>query len=183
MRILTVLLLVVLLSACGNTIYIVRHAEKETGIDPATMKPLTDPPLSHEGWERALLLKQLLSNKDIRHIWSTNTLRTRSTADPVNEQQVHKPLNIYSSKPDSLEAFIKKVTAIRKGNILIVGHSNTVDDLANKIAGKTVVPGDLKDNEYDNLYILKRKKNGWQFRAEKYGKPPVAAGTPAAKMQ
>ena len=168
-RLLPVLL--IFLASCGQTIYVVRHAEKETGIDMATMKPSTDPPLSPEGQERALKLKEILAGKNVRHIYSTNTTRTISTARPLKELTLGLEINLYSSKPDSLNAFIDKIKSIRKGNVLIVGHSNTVDDIANKLAGKTVVPGDLKDNEYDNLFILKRKGSGYVFKNEKYGKP------------
>ena len=168
MRYLLPLLLSVLLS-CSQHIYVVRHAEKATGIDPATMKTYGDPPLSPEGEERALLLKQKLAGKNIRHIYSTNTVRTVSTARPLKELTLGMPILFYSSKPDSLKAFIDKIKGIRKGNVLIVGHSNTIDDIANALAGHTVVPGDLKDSEYDNLYVLKRKKGGYQFRNEKYG--------------
>lgn len=163
--------LLIFLASCGNTIYVVRHAEKETGIDMATMKPSTDPPLSLAGQERALKLKEILAGKNVRHIYSTNTTRTISTARPLQELTLGLEINLYNSKPDSLNAFIDKIKAFRKGNVLIVGHSNTVDDIANKLAGKSVVPGDLKDNEYDNLYILKRKKSGYVFKNEKYGAP------------
>jgi len=167
------LILIVTLSlfSCSNTIYIVRHAEKASGIDMATMKPSTDPPLSAEGDERALKLKQVLGSKNIKQIFSTNTLRTTSTAKPLKEMYLGMPIQLYSSRVDSMDAFIQKIKMIRKGDVLIVGHSNTVDDLANKLAGSTVVPGDLKDNEYDNLYILKRKGNSYSFKNEKYGNP------------
>jgi broad specificity phosphatase PhoE len=172
MKYLLPLVLLVLVTSCGNTFYIVRHAEKETGIDPATMKTFTDPPLSPAGDLRALELKEMLSGKNVKHIFSTNTLRTISTAKPLKELFLNMPIQIYSSKSDSVDAFIQKLKEIRKGNVLVVGHSNTVDDLANKLSGKKVVPGDLKDNEYDNLFIIKRKGKGFVFKAEKYGAPP-----------
>lgn len=167
----SILVLSVFFFSCGNTYYIVRHAEKETGIDPATMMMSKDPPLSPEGQQRALKLKELLSGKNIRHFYSTNTLRTISTAKPLKEQFLHTSIQIYSSQPDSMDAFIQQLKEIRKGNVLVVGHSNTVDDLANKLSGKKVVPGDLKDNEYDNLFTIKRKGKGFVFKAEKYGTP------------
>jgi broad specificity phosphatase PhoE len=172
MKYLLPLVLLVLVTSCGNTFYIVRHAEKATGVDPQTMKSLTDPPLTIEGEERALKLKEMLSGKNIRHFYSTNTLRTISTAKPLKELFLNTAIRIYSSKPDSMNAFIQQLKNIRKGNVLVVGHSNTVDDIANKLSGKTVVPGDLKDNEYDNLFIIKRKGKGFVFKAEKYGAPP-----------
>jgi broad specificity phosphatase PhoE len=159
----------IFLYSCSNTIYIVRHAEKETGIDPATMRTYGDPPLSLAGQERALKLKEILGSKNIRHIYSTNTLRTISTAKPLKELYLNFPVHIYSNKPDSFNLFISEVKAIRKGNVLIVGHSNTVDDIVNAITGRKDVPGDLKDSDYDNLYVLKRKGNSYRFRNEKFG--------------
>ncbi len=156
--------------SCGNTIYIVRHAEKETGIDPTTMKTFTDPPLTVGGQERALKLREMLGGKNIKYIYSTNTLRTISTAKPLKELFLKMPIRIYSSRPDSMDAFIRQLKNIRKGNVLVVGHSNTVDDIANKLCLSTVVAGDLKDNEYDNLFIIKRKGDKYQFNKEKYGK-------------
>jgi phosphohistidine phosphatase SixA len=171
MRYFSYLLILFIISSCGNTIYIVRHAEKETGIDPSTMKTFTDPPLTLEGQERALKLKEILGGKGITHIYSTNTLRTISTAKPLKELTLGLPISIYNPKPDSTDKFVQMIKGIKKGNILIVGHSNTVDDLCNKIAGSTVVAGDLKDSEYDNLFILKRKGGTYKFKREKYGKP------------
>ncbi|HUR65697.1 MAG TPA: histidine phosphatase family protein [Chitinophagaceae bacterium] len=160
----------VFLLSCGNTIYVVRHAEKETGIDPTTMKTFTDPPLSFEGQQRALKLKEVLSSKDIKYIYSTNTLRTLSTAKPLKELYLDVPINIYSSKPDSTDAFIQKLRSIKKGNVLVVGHSNTIDDIANKLTGSKVVAGDLKDSDYDNLYEIKRKGDKYVFKHLTYGK-------------
>jgi len=166
-----ILLLSVFLCSCSSTIYVVRHAEKETGIDPATMKAFTNPPLSFEGQQRALKLKEILGGRNFRHIYSTNTLRTLSTASPLKELFLNTPISIYSSKPDSMDAFIQQVKGIKKGDVLIVGHSNTVDDLVNKLCGKTIVPGDLKDSEYDNLFVIKKKGQKLVCKKEKYGAP------------
>ena len=66
---LIILLLSLVLFSCSNTIYVVRHAEKASGIDMASMKPSTDPPLTIEGEERALALKQILGSKNVKHIF------------------------------------------------------------------------------------------------------------------
>ena len=168
---LIILLLSVVLFSCSNTIYVVRHAEKASGIDMASMKPSTNPPLTIEGEERALALKQVLGSKNVKHIFSTNTLRTTSTATPLKELYLGVPIQIYSSRPDSMDAFIQKIKTIKKGDVLIVGHSNTIDDLANKLVGTKVVPGDLNESIYDNLFILKRKGDKYIFTNGKYGKP------------
>lgn len=166
-----ILLLSVFLCSCSSTIYVVRHAEKETGIDPTTMKTSGNPPLSFEGQQRALKLKEMLGGRNFRHFYSTNTLRTISTANPLKELFLNVPVTIYSSKMDSMDAFIQQVKAIKKGDVLIVGHSNTVDDLVNKLCGETIVPGDLKDNEYDNLWVIKKKGGQFTCKREKYGAP------------
>lgn len=169
MKILLSAFTVFFLFSCSTKIYVVRHAEKETGIDMATMKPTTDPPLSFEGNQRALKLKEILSNKNIKHIYSTNTLRTISTAKPLKELYLGMPIQLYSSKPDSLEAFIQKIKSIQKGNVLVVGHSNTVDDIVNKLCMRKAIATDLKDNEYDNLFILVKKGNSYKLKVQKYG--------------
>jgi phosphohistidine phosphatase SixA len=69
----------------------------------------------------------------------------------LSQQKIIK-VEIYRNT-DSLVNLLKSI----KGNALIVGHSNTVDDIVNKLCGKTAIPADLKDFEYDNLFILKGK--------------------------
>lgn len=159
----------ILFFSCTNTIYVVRHTEKETGIDMTTMKPVSDPPLSLAGQERALKLKEILESRNVKHIFSTNTLRTISTARPLKELFLGMPIEIYSSKPDSMDSFIQKIKKINKGDVLIVGHSNTVDDIVNKICQRTEIASDLKDSEYDNLFVLKRKGKSYSFKREKFG--------------
>jgi 2,3-bisphosphoglycerate-dependent phosphoglycerate mutase len=160
------LLIIVLasLTACGNTIYIVRHAEKEPVPAGASQMMASDPPLSEAGKVRANNLRDRLKNEQIHYIFSTNTTRTLTTAQPLNEMLGNTHVEIYSSKKDSMDQFIAKLKSIRKGNILVVGHSNTIDDIANKLCDKTVVPGDLEDNEYNNLFEVKRKGNKYTFR-------------------
>lgn len=135
------------LSACSHTYYIVRHAEKET--PSANMS--NDVPLSDKGKVRAEALKELMKDKKIKAIYSTKTQRTQNTAKPTAD---YFKLDIipYGPLPDS--AFIASMKAIRK-NILIVGHSNTVDDIVNGIGGNKYVPGDLPDSAYSNLFKLK----------------------------
>ena len=157
------------LYSCGNTIYIVRHAEKEPVKPGASTMEASNPGLSEAGRERALKLREELRNKGIVHIFSTNYTRTISTAQPLNESIGNKGIEIYSSKKDSLDAFIARLRSLKKGNVLVVGHSNSIDDIANKLCGTTVVPGDLKDTQYDNLYKVKRKGMKYVFSNKKFG--------------
>ena len=164
-------LFLLVFSSCGSVkYYIVRHAEKETASEGTTMNTPNDPPLSAAGRVRAIELRETLKGKGIEHIYSTNTIRTITTAQPLNELRSATTIGIYNTR-DSLDFFILELKAIKKGNSLIVGHSNTVDDIVNKLCGEVKVPGDLPDSEYDNLYIVTKKGNRMKFENKTYGTP------------
>ena len=156
------IIVIVLFCSCSSTIYIVRHAEKAATAPGGS----SDVPLTTAGEERAIVLKNELAGKHITEVFSTNYNRTRSTAKPTADQ-FGLTVTIYAP-PQPDDAFINLLRSKRK-NILVVGHSNTIDDIANKLAGSTVVPGDLPETEFDNLFILKKKKNKYVFSKKKYG--------------
>jgi broad specificity phosphatase PhoE len=171
MRSLLFAALVLLLFSCSNKFYIVRHAEKAKPTAGMSSMEASNPPLSDSGNMRALDLKARLQSENIKHIFSTNYKRTLNTAKPLDELLSSVQTQVYSPHKDSVNAFIEKLKAIRKGSVLVVGHSNTIDDLANKMAGSTVVPGDLPETDYDNLFIIKRKGKKYKFVGETYGAP------------
>lgn len=168
--ILPLALLLFCLSSCSSIqyFYVVRHAEKDpTPIKAANGdKPNPDPQLSAAGKQRAEALKERLSSEKIQYIFSTNTIRTRETAEPT---RAYFQLQTQLYAPMPADSFITRVKNL-KGNILIVGHSNTVDDVVNKLTGEKKVPGDLPETEYNNLFIIKKKKGKMSFEATKYGK-------------
>jgi broad specificity phosphatase PhoE len=61
---------VLLLTSCKSTFYMIRHGEK---VDNSA-----NPPLSVLGQERAEDLKSELANKGVAEIYSTNYLRTKN---------------------------------------------------------------------------------------------------------
>lgn len=152
--ILTVLALLLLLTSCGHTYYVVRHAEKAVPSPGTTMSTPNDPPLSEAGEQRAQALKEVLKGKKIEYIFSTNTVRTKTTAEPLRS---YRSLNVqtYGPMPDS--AFISQLKAL-KYNTLVVGHSNTVDNIVNGLTNAATIPSDLQDSEYDNLFVIKYKR-------------------------
>ena len=151
-------ILLILLASCSHRYYIVRHAEKAT--QAANMS--SDVPLSEKGKQRAKALKELLKNKKISYIFSTNTIRTRSTAQPLADQLGLK-IETYGPVPDS--SFINKLRALKK-NALIVGHSNTVDDIVNMLCKRKEVAGDLPDSAYSKLFIVTIKGKKTSFKEE-----------------
>ncbi len=159
---LTFFCLLFLFGSCTKTtFYIVRHAEKAT----AAPNMSSDVPLTEAGQQRAIALKDLLAKKKIQSVFSTQTIRTTSTAKPLAELK-GIAIQPYNHK-DTLDKFISRLKAVRKGAVLVVGHSNTVDDLVNKMMGQNVLT-DLPDSEYDNLFIVKRKGNKYLFERKKY---------------
>ena len=161
MRVCPLLLLLVIIYSCKSTSYfVVRHAEKE-----ATATMVSDVPLSAQGKERAEALKDLLISEHIRSIYSTDFLRTRSTAQPLAQTL---KLGIQSYEPGD-SGFIKALRS-KKENVLIVGHSNTVDNIVNNLMGAIVIPGDLADSQYGDLFVIKRKGKHYSLDRRHFGK-------------
>lgn len=159
---------VAIFSSCSSVkYYVVRHAEKATASDGVVMSTPNDPPLSSAGKVRAIELGEVLKSQKILNIYSTNTIRTISTAQPLSDIRGIK-IELYDTK-DSHNQIIEKLKAVKKGNSLIVGHSNTVDDIVNKLCGEIKVPKDLPDSEYDNLYLIIKKGKKMIFENKTYG--------------
>ena len=150
------LLVVVCLSSCTQKIYVVRHAEKEIGG--------IDPNLSPIGYDRSDALKNVLMNKKIKQIFSTNTKRTMQTATPLSNA-LNIPINKYEPVPD--KKFVDSIQSTKK-NTLFVGHSNTVDDIINGFLGEKKMK-DLKDQTYNRLFIITVKGKNKTFEEKNYG--------------
>jgi 2,3-bisphosphoglycerate-dependent phosphoglycerate mutase len=159
------IILVLFLSSCKSTFYVVRHAEK---VDNST-----NPPLSEDGKERAKDLRRKLVNKNISLIYSTNYLRTKNTAKPLADAMAI-PIKTYAASPaDSMAVFIEKLKKIKGRNVLIVGHSNTTKYVVNGLFEKDTLRNDIADNDFDNLYIIERQffpVRKMRFFAKTYGK-------------
>lgn len=149
------------LFSCSSYYYVVRHAEK------AAQGPnmSSDVPLTPEGQQRAVALREVLKSKQIKSVYSTNTIRTRSTAQPTADY-FNLSVNVYGPRPDS--SFIDLLRS-QKENVLIVGHSNTVDDIVNMLCGEKKITGDLKDHQYDNLFIVSKKGKKYFYVPRKFG--------------
>lgn len=144
--ILCMLILATLFAGCSNYIYVVRHAEK-------AVSPASDPPLTVAGQQRAVDLANLLEEKNIAFIYSTNTTRTIKTATPLSDS-IHKPITLYS--PDTTALFVSKLKSIHS-NILVVGHSNTVLELLDGFNLSHNLQH-IPDEGFNNLFIIKETR-------------------------
>lgn len=147
------------LSACTTTTYYIsRHAEKAGGMS-------ADPSLTTTGEQQAEALRSFLRDKKIGAVYSTNYLRTKATAQPA-AADANMPVRLYN--PAGGVALVDSLKSANRKNVLIVGHSNTVDDLVNRFVGSNTY-SDLPDSEYGSLFVV--KKQGDNYKAEKITLP------------
>ena len=145
-------------AAAQQTIFVVRHAERADAGQPAGAAPMvtpaTDPPLSAAGHERAARLAAMLRSANVRYIFSTEFLRTRQTAAPLAQARHLEIIAVPSKEPEALLTQVRGVT----GNVLIVGHSNTIPDLLARLGIKDEIT--IADTEHDNLFVIVRPETG-----------------------
>lgn len=156
---LLVVAILFLFSCRATNYYVVRHAERASSTNMSS-----DVPLSDAGTQRAQALKQALEREGIKHIFSTNYVRTKSTAQPLADA-INVPVEIYDPRDTTFPGKLKTM----KGNILIVGHSNTVDELVNGLSGRKELPGDLNDAQYGDLFIIKKRGNRLTVERKRFG--------------
>ena len=162
-----IICLMAALGSCSQKVYVVRHAEKAvSGSQTEMVIDASNPPLSEAGEQRALDLRKLLGRKNIKYIYSTKYERNMATARPLAEAR-NITIRQYDPSPNEIGSLQSSIEEIEDGNVLIVGHSNTVDDIVNTFTnGKSLT--DLAETEYDNLFILKRKKGKWVYTRKRY---------------
>jgi phosphohistidine phosphatase SixA len=138
-------------------IFLVRHAERATSA-PAAPTAMTaapdDPPLSAAGHDRAARLAVMLSAANIRYIYATEFLRTQQTAAPTAQARHLQTVSLPANNSDAIVTQVRQL----KGNVLIVGHSNTVPGLLKGLGIKDDIT--IADSEYDNLFIVVRPEAG-----------------------
>lgn len=143
-----------------RTLYIVRHAEKDTGSNPA---------LSATGLKRAGDLYRTLRKKKIQLIFVSQYRRTAMTADSL---RIYQNIDTVQYKADATGDKLFETMAARAGKakrILIVGHSNTVPAIIRKAGVEGYTIRELPETEYDNLFIVEQKKGKATLKQERFG--------------
>lgn len=131
----------------GNMFFLVRHAEKVRQGD--------DPILSPAGEQRTEVLASLLAETGIERIHSTDFIRTRHTVTPL-ALRLGIGVELYDpSRPEDLVVELQKTG----GRQLVVGHSNTVPNLVQRLGGDGGPEID-EAREYDRLYLVTVDGNG-----------------------
>ena len=144
LTVLFVLSIQLILAQEATTYYLIRHAEKDRS-DPSN----SNPELTLEGRQRSQRWSAVFERIALDAVYSTNYLRTIQTASPTADAH-HIAIQFYDPRALYSEEFKASTTG---QNVLIVGHSNTIPELANAILGEQQfenIPDDI--NSY--LYVI-----------------------------
>lgn len=127
-------------------IYLVRHGEKQAGQDPA---------LTARGQQRAANIATLLGHAGIDAVFSSQTVRTMQTAQPM---AATAGVSVQAYDAAAPAALVARLRALHGGAVLVVGHSNTLGELVQLLGGAAGAP--IGDDEYGRLYQLSRGADG-----------------------
>jgi broad specificity phosphatase PhoE len=125
-------------------IFLVRHAERAaiSGHVPS------DTGLSEAGRARAERLAEALKDAEITAIYTTEYKRTKETAAPLAQSLGIRPEVISG---DDVRSLVKRLKASR-GNVLVVGHSNTLPQIISALGVSSRVT--VAESDYDNLFLV-----------------------------
>ncbi len=125
-------------------IFLVRHAERAaiSGNAPS------DTGLSRDGQTRAEDLARALKDAQITAIYTSEYKRTKETAVPLAQSLGIQPEVIQG---DDLRSLLRMLKAAR-GNVLVVGHSNTLPQIINALGISARVA--VTESDYDNLFLV-----------------------------
>lgn len=146
----TLLVLLYASAADAQAIFLVRHAERaDAGMAAASMTG-ADPDLSPAGKARAESLAVMLEDAGIRTIFATEYKRTQQTAAPLGRRLGVEPMVVTSKDTAGLVQTLKATT----GNVLVVGHSNSVPEILRLLGIHERVT--IEETAFDDLFIVSR---------------------------
>lgn len=141
-------------SSYHATYYLIRHAEK-VRTDPKDQ----DPSLAIKGMNRAKAWDSYFTPIQIDAIYVTKYIRTKQTVSLIAQHKNIKP-KLYDPNTIYSEEFVKETNG---KNILIVGHSNTIPFLVNKLIAEEKF-AEMDDS--DNATLFKVSINGNDQKVE-----------------
>jgi len=129
--------------------YIVRHAEK--------LDESADPPLSKDGFRRAVTLMDTLDDKHIGKIYISNRRRTAQTAKPTADHFSLTPVVFDETQTNAL---ITELKSQKSKNMLVVRHSGEIHLIVNALS-----PDDQIQpigNVFNLMFVVTRRVFLWQ---------------------
>lgn len=143
-------------AAAQRAVFVVRHAEKQSEANEPGV------PLSEAGRTRAKKLAALLKNAGVAAIYSTDTVRTLETAEPLAQAlkiAVRKYSLLDADGKTNLQPLAERLKAEHaRDTVLVVGHSNTVPPLLKALG----CPEDITipAGQYDDLFTVVPRGDG-----------------------
>jgi len=139
-----------------KAVFVVRHAEKASDANEVSV------PLSAAGTARAQKLAAMLKDAGITAIYSTDTVRTKTTGEPLAAAQ-KIPIRTYDfatvdGKPNLSPLAEKLRREHSQDVVLVVGHSNTIAPLLAALGCRESVS--IAGDEYDNLFVVVPQGSG-----------------------
>lgn len=155
-------------------VVVVRHAEKAA-------EPARDPGLAAEGMARAAALDSMLADAKVTAILVTPYRRNQETAAVVAARHGVTPTVVPIA--GGIAGYAEAVAAEARrvgGTILVVGHSNTLDDVVAALGGNGTF-GDLCDNQYQSVWTVVVGPEDTRTIRGRFGAPdpPAPAGCAA----
>jgi broad specificity phosphatase PhoE len=127
--------------------YVLRHADRDGALDRLK---------SPQGTDRAQALADLLDDVEISAVFSTDTVRTRSTAQPLATR-----LGLGITTYTTVAEVVGKARGEYAGKVVvIVGHSNTVPAIVTALDADlpAALPldasGHIHHDDFDNLVLV-----------------------------
>ena len=130
-----------LLAQNAGSIFIVRHAEKQSDAE--------DTAISARGQARADCLARTLREARIATVIHSQFIRSAQTAAPLLRETHPAEVTVPAKSYDEIASAARK--AAQSGNVLIVGHSNTIPTLLTKLGAPSVK---IPDATYDLLFVV-----------------------------
>ncbi|MFT5705165.1 MAG: broad specificity phosphatase PhoE [Shewanella sp.] len=141
-------------NANSNTkiVILVRHAEKQADQGK-------DPSLTPAGQRRAIQLKLALKDMPLTALYATPFKRTKETLNPISENReiTIKVIDVKGGISMHVNKVLKAIRA-ENGNVLVVGHSNTIPLIIKAFGGPKV--DDIAEKDYNNIYLLSLPAEG-----------------------
>lgn len=154
-----------------GTVYLVRHAEKDSG---------NNPKLILEGYRRSGDLMRLIKSKGKMpdRIYVNQFRRTQLTADSIRiNEKVDTAHYLADKNGDALVSVLLKNKKKDK-RILIIGHSNTIPIIIQKLGIVNYPVQNIPDGEYDNFYTITYRKGKAFLTMEKFGRQTLPIKKP-----
>lgn len=137
------------LAACASTpaprephIFVMRHLHKAADAQ--------DPGLTPQGQACAQQLARFLGNQDIRAIYASTTRRAQETAAPL---AAARRLTAQTYAPADTAGVAARARA-EAGSVLVVGHSNTVPEIVERLGGTRPAP--IDESRYADVWRVSR---------------------------